>query len=101
MEQATGWKSQDDVIIPMTQADVQRQVMTNPEVIKAQATSQRIAQLHRGKMEEKALDNQHKLQQIDAKGVGAVGQDILTSALERKQRIEEMGELSGSLAGEE
>jgi hypothetical protein len=99
LEQATTWRSQDDVIIPMTQQDKQRAVMMNPEVIKAKATNARIAQLHQGKMQQLQLQHQNKLQEVDAKGLAGLGSTIIDSAIARRARQEEMGEISGSLTG--
>lgn len=99
MEQATGWKSQDDVLVPMTPEDAKRRIMMNPEVMKAQTTQQRIAQLHKGKQQISAQEHQQRLAEIDAKGLAGAGNEIITTALERRARQEEMDQISGSLAG--
>lgn len=99
MEQATGWKSQDDVLVPMTPDDVKRRMMSNPEVLKAQATQTRIAQLHQGKKELSAQEHEQKLAEIDAKGLAGAGSTIVTKSLERAAEREEMQQISGSLAG--
>lgn len=98
-EQATGWKSPDDVIIDMTPQDVQRRMAMSPEIVKAQTTSQRIAQLHQQKMQLSAQQNQEKLQQIDAKGLAGAGQEIITRALERAATRDEIPEIAGTFGG--
>lgn len=98
-EQASGWKSPEDVIIPMTQQDIQRQVAMNPEVMKAQSTSQRLSQLHKQAQELSAQQNQEKLQQIDAKGLAGAGSEIITRAIERAATRDEIPEIAGTFGG--
>lgn len=99
MEQATGWKSQDDVIIPMTQDDIKQQIMMNPEIIKARATQSRIAQLHQQDKDLSAQQHEQKLKEIDAKGLAGAGETIVTRSIERAAEREEMGQIAGSLGG--
>lgn len=99
MEQSTGWKSQDDIIVDMTDEDVQREAANNPEVIKAQNTSQRIAQLHRQNKDLSSQDHEQRLKEIDAKGLAGAGEEIITRALERQAQKSEMAEISGDLLG--
>jgi hypothetical protein len=79
--------------------DVKRRMMSNPEVLKAQATQTRIAQLHQGKKELSAQEHEQKLAEIDAKGLAGAGSTIVTKSLERAAEREEMQQISGSLAG--
>jgi hypothetical protein len=93
IEESTGWKSQDDVIIPMNQDDIQRAQASNPKVVDAQATRGRLAQMHGNKMAEADQANQHKLQQIDAQGLANAGEVALTKSTERAMEREETPEL--------
>lgn len=99
MEQSTGWKSEEDVIIPMTQQDVQRQIMMNPEVIKTKATQQRIAQLHQQNKEMSQQEHQQKMAEIDAKGLAGAGQDIITRSIERSAEQAEIPDIAGTFGG--
>lgn len=99
VEQATGWRSQDDVIVPITPQDVQRQMMSNPEVVKGQLTQQRISQLHQQKSQLSAQEHEQKLKEIDAKGLASAGQDIITRAIERAATRDEIPEIAGSFGG--
>ena len=99
VEQATGWRSQDDVIVSMTPEDIQRQAMSNPEVVKAQTTSQRISQLHKQDKDLSAQQHQQKLEEIDAKGLAGSGQEIITRAIERSATRAEIPEIAGSFTG--
>jgi len=74
-------------------------VMMNPEVMKAQTTQARIAQLHQGKKDLSAQEHQQKLAEIDAKGLAGAGSTIVTKSLERAAEREEMSQISGSLLG--
>lgn len=93
VEESTGWKSQDDVIIPMTNDDKQRAMAANPKVIDAQSTRARLAQMHGNKMQEMQLGQDHKLQQIDAQGLANSGETILTKSTERAMEREETPEI--------
>jgi hypothetical protein len=99
VEQSTGWKSQDDVIIPLTPQDAERRAMASPDLIKAQATEQRIAQLHRQNKDLSDQEHQQKMAEIDAKGLAGAGQDILKRAIERAAVREEMGHIAGTFEG--
>src|SRR6267142_1226341 len=98
-EQATGWKSQEDIFIPLTPEDIQSRAAQNPEVLKAQATQQRIAQLHKQNKDLSQQEHQQKMSQIDAKGLANAGETIITRSIERAAEREEMKEISGSLVG--
>lgn len=98
-EQTTGWKSPEDLFIPMTQQDIQRRMSTSPDVVKAQATMQRIGQLHKQNMQLSQQEHQQRLEEIDAKGLAGAGQDILTRAIERSATRDEIPEIAGSFGG--
>lgn len=93
IEESTGWKSQDDIIIPMTPQDKQRAQASNPKMIDAQSTRARLAQMHGNKMAEMNLGQSHKLQQIDAQGLANAGETALTKSTERAMEREETPEL--------
>jgi hypothetical protein len=94
MEEATGWKSQDDIIIPMTDQDKQRAAQTNPAMINAQTTRARLQQMHGNKMAEMQAGHQQKLEQIDAQGMANAGEVVATKSIERAMEREETPELS-------
>jgi len=100
-EEVSGWKSQEDIIIPLTQKDIQRRMAMNPEVVKGGLTQKRLAQLHQQNMQVQGLKGQQKLQEIDAKGLAGSGQEIITRAIERQAQKEEMPELAGVFGGGE
>jgi len=99
-EEVSGWKSQEDLFIPITPQDMQRRMMMNPEMIKGKLTQARLAQLHQNNMQLKQLENQGKIQQIDAKGLAGAGEEIITRAIERAAQKDEMAELAGGFGGE-
>lgn len=99
-EQATDWKSPEDMFIPQTAQDKQAAMQGNKVVLNAKATQQRLAQMHQQNMQQSAQDNQNKLQQIDAKGLADAGQAIITRALERATEREEMPFLQGEFGGQ-
>lgn len=96
-EQATGFKSQEDMFIPITQEDLQRQMARNPEVLKAQSTSQRISQLHRQNKDLSAQQHGEKLEEIDAKGLAGLGETIIDRELARQAESAEAPQIGGSL----
>jgi len=98
VEQVSGWRSQDDIIIDLTDEDIQHRMAMNPDVIKAQATSQRIGQLHKQNKDLSAQEHQHKLEEIDAKGLAGSGQEIITRAIERAAQRDEINEIAGTFA---
>jgi len=98
-EQASGWKSEEDIIIPMTPEEIQQAQQSNPELIKGQMTLQRIAQLHKQNMELSGQEHEQRLAEIDAKGMAGAGEQILTRELERKAEQEEAPMISGGLEG--
>lgn len=100
MEQVTGWKSPEDVIIPMTPEDKQTAMQGNKAVLNAKATQQRLSQMHQQNSQLSAQESQQKIDQINAKGLADAGQQIITRSLERAAEREEMPLLSGGLGGE-
>jgi hypothetical protein len=94
IEESTGWKSQDDIIIPQTPDDQQRAQAANPKVIDAQSTRARLQQMHGNKSAEMAQDHQQKLQQIDAQGMANAGEVALEKSTERAMEREETPELT-------
>lgn len=102
-EEVSGWNSQEDLIIDLTDEDKQRAMASNPKVLDAQATRARLDQMHGHKMQQMQAENQNKLQQIDAKGQADAGEVIATKAVERAAvREETPGIVAGfqSLGGE-
>jgi hypothetical protein len=97
-EEATGWKSQEDVIIPMTPQDQQQAMASNPKIIDAKATRDRLEQMHQNKTAEAEQGHQHKVEQIDAKGLADTGKDVLTKSLERAQVREEEPQFAAALS---
>jgi hypothetical protein len=97
VEQVTGWRAQEDVLIPLSAQDIQRRMALSPEILKGKLTQQRIAQLDKGKQDLSAQEHQQKLQQIDAQGLAGAGQEIITRAIERSAQKAELGEISGTL----
>jgi len=96
LEQVTGWKSQDDVIVPMTPEDTQRRMMMSPELIKVQATQQRIAQLHQQNKDLSAQEHDQKMAEIDAKGLAGAGEKIIERAIERAAVRSETEQIAGT-----
>lgn len=100
MEQATGWKSIEDTIIPLTDEDKQQRAQQNPEVLKSKAALDRIAALHKNNVDLANVKNDHAIQQTDAKGLAGAGEQILVRTLERAAEREEMPEIAGNLEGQ-
>jgi hypothetical protein len=65
----TGWPM-DDIIVDMTPEDQQRQAMSNPAVVNAQA-----------KEKQQATDQNNKLEQIQAKGEASAGVQVIRHVL--------------------
>ena len=101
MEQTTGWESAEDIFIPLTDQDKQAKAASNPEVLKANATKQRLDQMHGQKMELQSAASEQKMQQDQNKGLVNAGQDVLVKSLERAQVHEEQPQFSGSLGAED
>lgn len=101
VEQASGWNSQDDVIIEQTADDKQRAQASNPKVMDAQSTRARLQQMHQNKSDEMAQDHTQKLQQIDAQGMANAGEDALEKSTERAMEREETPELTQGLLASE
>jgi hypothetical protein len=95
-EQASGWKSQEDIFVPITQEDIQRRAAANPEVVKAKTTSARIAQLHQQNKELSSQEHGQRLEEIDAKGLANVGENTLIRELERQGEKAESGQIEGT-----
>lgn len=98
-EASTGWKSQDDIFIPLSQKDMQQKAAQNPKVLDAQATQARLQQMHQNKLAEAAQANQHKLQQIDKKAAVDTSQQVITRSLERGMEREETPEIAAGIEG--
>ncbi len=96
-EQATGWKSQEDMFIPITDDDLKKKAAQNPEVLKEQGTSRRIAQLHQQDKDLSAQEHTQRLAEIDAKGIANAGEYTLVRELERQSEAAEAPQISGSL----
>lgn len=100
MEQATGWKSIEDTIIPLSDEDKQQRAAANPEVQKSKAALDRIAALHKGNLEMEDKKSSNRIAETDAKGIAGAGEQILVRTLERAAEREEMPEIAGNLEGE-
>lgn len=95
VEQAAGWKSYDDIFIPMTAQDKQQMMLQNKAVVAAKATSQRLSQMHQQNKEMSAQEHQQKMDEIDAKGVAGAGEQVLVRAMERSMVRDEMPQIAG------
>src|SRR5262249_49360662 len=98
MEQVTGWKALQDIIIPMSDADKQQAMLSNKNVMNMKATTDRLKLMHQQKTEQEAQKHQNQLEQIDAKGLANAGEQIITRAIERKA-IRDEEPLIGDLEG--
>lgn len=99
-EQASGWKSPEDIIIPMTSQDSQRALLQNKAVVNAKATQNRLKQMHDQKMQEQAQAHAGALELVDAKGLAGAGEQIIVRGLERAQEKAEIPNLAGGFTGE-
>ena len=102
-EEVAGWDSQEDIIMDLTDDDKQRAMASNPKVLDAQATRQRLEQMHGHKMQQIQAEGSNKLDQIEAKGMADLGVQIADKAVERAAvREETPGIVEGfqSLGGE-
>lgn len=97
MEQTSGWDGAAEIFIPLTPADKQAAAASNPEVLKAQATKSRLDQIQQHKLQLAEQANQHKLAQINSKGLNDAGEQVLVKSLERAQVREEQPQISGGL----
>ena len=88
----TGWPM-DDIIVPMTPEDQQRQMMMNPAVVNAQAKQQQQQQQH-----------QDDLENIQAKGEASAGvqvvRHVLKGAEDEASREHELKMLAKPLANQ-
>lgn len=100
MEQTTGWESSEDLFIPLTQQDKAAKAAQNPEVLKAQATQQRLQQMAGDKKDLSAQEHGQKMEQIQGKSLADAGADVLVKSLERAQVHSQQGQLSGDLGDE-
>lgn len=98
-EEAVGWKSYDDIIVPMTDDDKQRQQQQNPAMVNAQATRARLQQMHQNNMQLEDKKHQNKIQQIDAQGMANAGEVIATKSVERALEREETPEIFQGVQG--
>jgi hypothetical protein len=98
-EDASGYKSQDDIFMPLTPDDKQKAMQMNPKILDAKATQARLQQMHQNNMSENEQKNQHKLQQIDAQGVANTGENILTRSLERAVEREQTPDIASGIEG--
>lgn len=92
-EYASGWKSEDDIVIPQTDEDKQRAMQSNPKVLDVKATQARLAQMHSNAKDLSAQEHGQKLTEIDAKGQADAGQVIATKSVERGMEREETPEI--------
>ena len=101
MEQTTGWESAEDLFIPLTDQDKQAKMASNPEVLKAQSTQARLAQMHGNAKDISAQEHAQKMQQIQGKGLTDAGEQVLVKSLERAQVKAQQPEFSGNLGTED
>ncbi len=99
MEQASGWKSQDDVIVPISDEEKQARIMSDPEIVKGKVTAERIAQLHQQNKDLASQEHGQRLAEIDAKGLAGAGKDVITRALERAAVKANMDQIAGTFGG--
>jgi hypothetical protein len=99
MEQTTGWQSAEDLFIPLTPQDKAAKAQQNPEVLKAQATQARLAQMHQQKTQLSAQESQQRMQEAQNAGLVKAGEQVLVKSLERAQVREEQPQISGNLTG--
>lgn len=100
MEQSTGWKAQDDIIIPMTDQDKQQAAQSNPKMLDMKATQARLAQMHGNAKDLSAQEHKQKMEQNSSASLDNASQTILTKELEKVQERNEAPELAGGLGGE-
>lgn len=100
MEQSTGWDSQDDIIIPQTDADKQSAMQSNPKILDMKATQARLAQMHGNAKDLSAQNHQQEMEKNSSSALDNTSQVILTKALEKQQEKLEAPELAGGLGGE-
>ena len=100
VEQVNGWEGGADIFIPLSDADKQAKAAQNPEVAKAQATQQRLAQMGDNASKLSAQEHSQKLEQIQAKGLVDAGQQELTKSVERAVVREETPNISGDFGTE-
>jgi hypothetical protein len=100
-EQTTGWEGAEDIFIPLTDQDKQAKAASNPEVLKAQSTQQRLKQMAEDKSNLSAQDHQQKMEQEQNKGLVNAGTDVLVKSIERAQVKDEQPQISGSLGEED
>jgi hypothetical protein len=80
------WKNRADLVVPMTQQDMQTMAQQNPAAIKAQADSAALNQKHQNDME---LEDKKIAGRIATKSVGATHQALIESPLERASSFAE------------
>ena len=101
MEQTSGWESPEEVFIPLTDQDKQAKMAQNPEVLKAQSTQARLAQMHGNAKDLSAQEHMQKMQQQQGQGLVDAGTQVLVKSLERAQVKAEQPEFSGNLGTED
>lgn len=101
MEQTTGWEGEQDLFIPLTDQDKQAKMAQNPEVLRAQATTARLGQMHSNAKDLSAQEHQQKLEQIQGKGLTDAGEQVLVKSLERAQVKAQQPDFSGTLGSED
>lgn len=94
MEQVSGWDTPQAIFVPMTNQEKQAIASSNPELLKAQSTKARLDQMQSHKLELAEQANQHKLQQIQNKGLADAGEQVLVRSIERAQVREEEPQIS-------
>jgi hypothetical protein len=102
MERTSGYDDPTEIFIPITPQEQQAKAASNPEVLKAQATKQRLDQMAEQKSQLSAQEHQQTLEQQQNKGLVEAGSQALVKSIERAQVREEEPQISGSLGeGEE
>jgi hypothetical protein len=74
------WKNRADLVVPMTQQEMQTMMQQNPGAIKAQADSQILQQKHTNDME---LEDKKIAGRIASKSVDTTHKTLVQSPLER------------------
>jgi hypothetical protein len=98
-EQSSDWDSQEDIFIPLTDEDKQKQAASNPKVLDVKATQARLAQMHSNASQLSAQEHGQKIQQIQEQGLTKSGETVLTKSIERSMEKDQVPQLAGEFGG--
>lgn len=97
MEFTSGYDAPEDIFIDLTPEDKQQAAASNPEVLKAQSTKQRLDQMAEHKSQLSLQEHQQGMEAEQNKGLVQAGSQALVKAIERAQVREEEPQISGGL----